>query len=100
MNFKDDLYFHIPEQYWNISDFRSTLGHKVNHSFKSRKVKATFKHSYHPTFGNIGSVVAISNIKRGEEILVDYKYTPGTLVPEWYSTLYFVETGKQWPGPK
>ena len=99
MAFKDNLYFHIPEPYWNISDFRSTLGHKVNHSFKSREIKATFRHAYHPTFGNIGSVVATSDINRGEEILVDYKYKPGTLVPEWYSSLYLQEFGKPWTGP-
>ena len=96
MRFSDDLYFHIPKEYWNISDYRATLGHKVNHSFKSKEVKAMFKHAYHPVFGNIGSVMATKRIKKGEEVLVDYQYQPGSWVPEWYSSLYFKEFGRHW----
>jgi hypothetical protein len=97
MQFNASCYFHIPEVYWNISDYRSTLGHKVNHNFKAYKVKATFKHAYNPTFGNIGSIYSTSDIQKGEEILVNYAYVPGRWVPEWYSSLYFKEFGKPWP---
>ena len=97
MQVNANLYFHIPEQYWNITEFRSTLGHKVNHSFQPNKIKAMFKHAFNPTFGNIGSVVATTNIKKGEEVLVNYHYLPGRWVPEWYSSLYLKEFGKPWP---
>ena len=96
MQFNASLYFHIPECYWNVSDYRATLGHKVNHSFKSKEVKAMFKHAYHPVFGNIGSVMATSRIKKGEEVLVNYQYQKGSWVPEWYSSLYFKEFGIPW----
>ena len=33
MSFDGPVYIHIPEPYWNISNYRATLGHKVNHSF-------------------------------------------------------------------
>ena len=65
-----DLY--IPVPYWNISAFRQSLGHKLNHSFKRLNTK--FGRAYHPRFGNTRAIVAIKDIQRGEELLVDYGY--------------------------
>ena len=94
LNFNDTHIFDIPKSFWDISNFRSTLGHKVNHSFKFSK--SGFGHAFHPRFGNIRSIVAISNITKGEEILIDYGYTQGVIVPNWYSALYLKEMGKHW----
>ena len=93
---KDDLYINIPEQYWSISNYRASLAHKLNHSFK--KTKVMWGHAFHPRFGHIKSVVAQENIKRGEEIFIDYGYRVGSQVPKWFSDLYLEEIGKNWYG--
>ena len=84
----------VPEQYWNISHYRATLGHKVNHSFNS--TNSRFGLAYHPRFGNIRAIYAIKNITKGSEIFSNYAYKPGSAVPEWYSSLYKIEMGKSW----
>ena len=94
MLLEDNVYIHIPEQYWNISNYRATLGHKLNHSFKESKV--IWGHAFHPRFGHIRSVVAKQIIKRNEEIVINYGYRVGTKVPKWYSNLYLEEVGKDW----
>ena len=94
MQFNETHIFHIPKYYWDISKLRSTLGHKVNHSFRS--FKTIFDFCFHPIAGDIRCVVATSNITKGEEIFAHYGYMPGKLVPKWYSDLYFKETGKNW----
>ena len=94
MLLEDNVYIHIPEQYWNISNYRATLGHKLNHSFKESKV--IWGHAFHPRFGHIRSVVAKQIIKRNEEIVINYGYRVGTKVPKWYSNLYLEEAGKDW----
>ena len=98
MSFDGPLKIHIPEPYWNISNFRATLGHKVNHSF--RYMKTYYGKVFHPRFGEIRSVIAQADIKRGEEIFVNYGYRIGGTVPTWISDLYLKETGKQWYGQK
>ena len=87
------VHLNIPEPYWNISKYRATLGHKVNHSFKF--AKAMFGRAYHPRFGNIRTLYATSNITKGEEVFVNYGYDRGP-VPEWYSVVYLEETGVNW----
>ena len=94
MLLEDNVYMHIPEPYWSISDYRATLGHKLNHSFKESKV--TWGHAFHPRFGHIRSVVAQQNIIRHEEIVINYGYRVGTKVPKWFSNLYLEEVGKDW----
>ena len=94
MGFNETHMFHIPKIYWGLSQFRSTLGHKVNHSFKSSKGKFAF--GYNPRYGHIRSIVATSDINKGEEVLVDYEYPIGSFVPSWYSDLYLSEVGKPW----
>ena len=94
MSFDGSVKIHIPEPYWNISNFRSTLGHKVNHSFKN--AKTIYGNAFHPRFGNIRSIYAEKDITRGEEIFVNYGYRPGGNVPGWVSELYAKEMGKEW----
>ena len=93
MALESNLNIDIPESYWNISKYRATLGHKVNHSFKF--TKAGYKRAYHPRFGNIIALYASKNITKGEEILVNYNYARGP-VPEWYAALYLEEMGRNW----
>ena len=94
MSFEGTVHIHIPEPYWNISNYRATLGHKLNHSFT--KGKTIWGRAFHPRFGHIRSVVAKEDIKRGEEIFINYGYRSGTRVQKWMSDLYLEETGKQW----
>ena len=94
MSFDKILKIHIPKPYWNISNYRATLGHKVNHSFL--KANVAFGQAFHPRFGNIRTIYAIKDIPRHEEILVNYGYQIGTNVPEWYADLYEKETGNKW----
>ena len=94
MSYSSDQKIHIPKEYWDISNYRATLGHKVNHSFKS--FKTIFGKAFHPRFGDIKSVFAEKDIKKGEEILVHYGYQPGGLVPKWVSDLWLEEAGKEW----
>ena len=56
----------IPEEYWNTTKYRATLGHKLNHSFI--KNKATFSWATHPRFGWIRSLYAVHNIYKGLQI--------------------------------
>ena len=94
MTFEGAVQIHIPEQFWNISNYRATLGHKLNHSFINDKTK--WGRVFHPRFGHIRSVVAKYDIKRGEEIIINYGYRIGTKVPKWTKDLYMKETGKDW----
>ena len=94
MSFDGPMKIHIPEPYWDISNYRATLGHKVNHSFKYQKT--AYGKAFHPRFGNIRSVYATADIKRGEEILINYGYRVGATVPQWVSDLYRQEMGKDW----
>ena len=94
MSFDGPLKIHIPKQYWNISNYRATLGHKVNHSFL--KANSIFGQAFHPRFGKIRAVYAVKDISKDEEIFVNYGYHIGTSVPGWYSDLYEKETSEQW----
>ena len=84
----------VPRLYWSITRYRATLGHKANHSFKF--ANSIYGMAYHPRFGSIRAIYALSNITKGEEILVNYQYGKGSIVPPWYSALYETEVGTQW----
>ena len=86
--------FYIPPPYWEISAFRQTLGHKINHSFKNNNTK--FGRAYNPRFGNVRAIVASKDIMTGQEVLTDYGYQIGSHVPQWYSDLYKKEIGLNW----
>merc|ERR1712110_21506 len=71
----------VPKSHWDIVKYRATLGHKANHSFKY--FNSEYGMAYHPRYGSIRSIVAIRNIIKGEEILVDYLLgSRGDKVPE------------------
>jgi histone-lysine N-methyltransferase SETD7 len=96
LEFDGTVVKHVPEPYWNISNYRATLGHKLNHSFKY--AKTDFGKAFHPRFGDIRSIFATADITKGEEILLDYGYgqNTGLNAPLWVSELYLKETGKKW----
>ena len=54
MSYSSDQKIHLPEQYWNLSNYRATLGQKANHGFKN--FNAIFGKAFHPRFGDIKSV--------------------------------------------
>merc|ERR1711963_439775 len=89
---------------WNISKYRATIGHKINHSFTKTNTK--FGHVYHPRFGQIRSIVATKDIQKGEELLVNYGYglIDSRNLPGWYVEAYEREVGpypkKHVPKPK
>ena len=98
MSFDGPMKIHIPDPYWHISNYRATLGHKMNHSFKYQK--SAYGKAFHPRFGKIRSVYATADIKRGEEILINYGYRVGGIVPKWFSDLYKQEMGRDWYAEK
>ena len=59
------LHVNLMEPYWNTTNYRATLGHKVNHSFVN--IKSVFKSASHPRFGPIRSVTAIEDIYKGKQ---------------------------------
>ena len=76
----------VPPAYSSLEIYRATLGHKACHHFQLRN--SAFEEFEHPRFGRIMSVVAVKDIKEGEEIFVSYNYSL-PLSPPWYQHLWF-----------
>ena len=85
----------VLKEHWSLSKFRSTLGHKANHSFI--KANAIYVSVIHPRHGPIKAVLSIKRIKKGQEILCNYDYPLDAKVPSWYSNTYKIELNKEWP---
>lgn len=47
----------------DVVNYRATLGHKANHSFK--KSNAEYVDAYHPRFGSIVALVSLRDITKG-----------------------------------
>ena len=73
----------IPQQFRSLSQYRATLAHKANHSFKPN---AKFCSFFHPRFGLIPALISLAQISAGMEILVNYEYSFDS-GPPWYSQL-------------
>ena len=86
----------VPSEYWEISNYRATLGHKANHSFL--KSNAKYVSVIHPRHGPINAIVSTRTIKKGEELLCSYGYSTEDSVPSWYARAYYEEYGTKWPG--
>ena len=85
----------IPESCRSISNYQSTLAHKICHSFEPN---ARYDYVIHPRFGRIRCAVAIKDITVGEEIVSDYKYS-WDRAPQWYRNdlLRFLRNVKKIP---
>jgi len=79
-----EFFLDIPVKFRETSNYCATLGHKVNHSFHPN---CEFSTLYHPRFGRVRSVVTTKNVKKGEELFVDYGYDL-IRCPEWYRELH------------
>ena len=92
------ILLNVPKEYWSLSNFRSTLGHKVNHSFTKSNV--IFISVIHPRHGPIKAAVSTKKIHKGQEILYHYNYDMDGYVPTWYAKSYKRETKMEWPKTK
>lgn len=80
-----DVDLDIWKEHESLDNYRATIAHKACHSFVKN---AGFQRLDHPQFGQIMSVVAISDIAIGEEILVSYNYSIPK-APLWYQEVWF-----------
>jgi len=76
-----NLELDIPAKFRKISDYTTTLGHKVNHKFTM--TNTFFSLAKHPIYGGIVILVAERDIKEGEELYVNYGYTNGVTFKEF-----------------
>ena len=80
-----DLTINIPWQRGSLSDYRATLGHKLNHSFKPNCEPSHLLDS--PRFGLVRVFFAARDITKGEELFINYGYSAEN-GPKWYRELY------------
>eukprot|EP00299_Pterocystis_sp_00344_P018678 c9319_g2_i2.p1 GENE.c9319_g2_i2~~c9319_g2_i2.p1 ORF type:complete len:264 (-),score=65.77 c9319_g2_i2:3-794(-) len=79
---REGLVIDIPLHLASTTLYCASLGHKANHSFTANSM---YDLLCHPRFGDIKCVRATVDIKKGEEIFVDYGYTDEK--PLWYEQL-------------
>lgn len=72
ISLNDDVVLDVPIDSIPIDIYCASVGHKANHDFSPNAKYAPF---YHPRFGPIKSVVAIKDIKQGDEVFCDYGIT-------------------------
>ena len=68
-----EVLFDIPPWKDDLNLYNATLAHKVNNAFWPKK-NAEFAGVEHPRFGLIPCVKTIKNVKKDEEIFLDYGY--------------------------
>ena len=91
---EDNMLVDVKEKYRNITEYRTTLGHKANHKFKNHNTVYQIGVN-HPVLGNIGCLMAVTEIDPGEEIFVNYNYNLEAAVP-WYREEYNRLYGKSY----
>ena len=64
----------------------------MNHSFTKNNTK--FGYAYNPRFGHCISIVATRNIKKHEELWINYGYKDMNNAPQWYIDTYVKEFGR------
>ena len=74
----------IPEGYQNLDQYCSTLGHKANHSNCPNAEWALVEH---PRFGLIRGLASQGEIKKDDEVLVNYQMNLADS-PEWYRIVW------------
>ena len=92
---KFGLLIDVTGKHRSISEYRTTLGHKSNHKFHGQNVR--FKTGIdHPVLGEIGCLIAISDIEPGEEIFTNYNYELN-IAARWYKDEFDRLYGKCYP---
>merc|ERR1712154_4941 len=72
LTINDEFCVDIPSELASIDKYCATLGHYANHNWL--KQNAQYSPYYSPRFGDIKCLKAVKNIKKNEEIFVDYDY--------------------------
>ena len=73
--------------------YNATLAHKANHRFSNTNaLLGPFMDT--PRFGLLPVYITTQDIKKDEEIFVDYGY-PLDFAPEWYKKMYEVENPEE-----
>ena len=76
----------MPSEYRGWSRYRTTSGHKVNHSFVAANCE--FGTFFHPRFGRVPCIKTMKPaLKKGTELLCYYHYALSDC-PQWYSDLW------------
>ena len=84
-NIPENLELDIPDQYRSVDNYRTTLGHKVNHKFEDTNVE--YKIVDHPVFGVIVCLIATEDIDVDDELFASYNYGLDE-APQWYKDLH------------
>ena len=71
-----DLDLDIPHAHIDLDKYCATLGHKANHSFVANAEWALVEH---PRFGLIRGLASLEDIKKDDEILINYQVRPPQL---------------------
>lgn len=79
--FPEHLCIDIPPRYRHVKDYRTTLGHKVNHNLAG--INTEFGFVRHPSLGPVVALIAIEPIAKDKEIFVSYNYDLKS-APQWY----------------
>ncbi len=82
----DNSVMHLPDELGsNITKYRATLAHKINHSFNHWN--CLFHSLDHPRFGLIPAARVVDNVPEGRELLCMYEYEYHLAAP-WYQELW------------
>ena len=79
-----DVDLDIPSGSERLSQYCATLGHKVNHSLNDNAEWALVEH---PRFGLIRGINTRKDIKKDEEILINYQMNLAD-APDWYRVVW------------
>jgi len=79
-----DLDLDIPHAHIDLDKYCATLGHKANHSFVANAEWALVEH---PRFGLIRGLASLEDIKKDDEILINYQMNLAD-APDWYKFVW------------
>ena len=69
----------------NLSKYKATLGHKINHSIL--KQNCLFIEQFHPRFGVIPAAITTEKVVQDQEIICNYDL-PFEIGSPWYQELW------------
>ena len=79
----DNCRMDIPIEMRDISSYRATMAHKINHSFEPN---SEFWEVTHPVYGYIPCVRTLYDLDGGIELTVHYNYMLDDC-PDWYNKI-------------